>query len=416
MDTYTITFTNGDKTTFTVTNGKDGSEVPDFDVLMHTKSFAESAFNHGYLSPYNGKISASDKHIYTPQAQEYPFAIHIKASANYRFSVCFYDSDGTTFAGGTSNTQSLTVPANTPFRITVHSYWADKVITDVAAYAQEITVTGNPYAADIEHAAESLVRPEPEPLTVKGINHAGWWQAPQNTLHAYREAKKQGFTFVECDIRFTADNVPVLLHNEVINGVARNKDGSLITQTTNISDITLEQAKEYDFGVCFSKKYAGTSIATLEEFLTLCKRLGLYPYIDIKDYSITQEQANAIFSALSNVGFSENATLLVWSHESFDKLQKLLPRARYGFAVSAEAHENDTRAMLDMFQRANAFLDVSVAYADEWLPFCKQNGIPVEVWTVDTKDALIALDPYISGVTSNKLNAPAVFEEYYMKD
>lgn len=416
VDTYTITYTNGDTTTFTVTNGADGNAAINFDLLMNVQTFDENMFKRGICSPYNGMISPSSNHIYTPYVQQYPFAVHIKAQADYRFSVCFYESDGVTFAGGSTSTQSLTVPANTPFRITLQSYWADREITDVSAYARQLTITGNPFADDVGHLTDNYTPIAPEPLTVKGINHTGWWQAPPNTLPAYKQSKKHGFTFVECDIRFTKDNVPVLLHDTTINSTARNADGSPISQTVNIADITLEEAKKYDFGIAFDMQYAGTTIPSLEEFLTLCKRLGLYPYIDIKDVSITQNQADAIGEAVRNSGFQENITFLVWSHAAFDKLQGILPKARYGFTVSNETHENSQRALLDMYKRANAFLNVSSQHSDAWIAFCKQYGIPVEAWTLDTEDAIVALDPYITGVTSNKLNAEKVLEEYYMKN
>lgn len=39
---------------------------------------------------------------------------------------------------------------------------------------------------------------------------------------------------------------------------------------------------------------------------------------------------------------------------------------------------------------------------------CINAGVPLEVWTVDSSDAITQLDPYISGITSNSLIAGEV--------
>ena len=37
------------------------------------------------------------------------------------------------------------------------------------------------------------------------VNHRGWYEAPENTLAAYRESYNRGFRYVECDVQFTKD-------------------------------------------------------------------------------------------------------------------------------------------------------------------------------------------------------------------
>ena len=112
-------------------------------------------------------------------------------------------------------------------------------------------------------------------LNVKAINHRGFsTEAPENTIPAYIMSKNKGFTYVEADVSFTSDGVAVLLHDATID---RTSDG-----TGNISSMTYEYALQYDFGSWFSAEYAGVKIPTFTEFVTLCKRLGLHPYIELK--------------------------------------------------------------------------------------------------------------------------------------
>ena len=45
------------------------------------------------------------------------------------------------------------------------------------------------------------------------------------------------------------------------------------------------------------------------------------------------------------------------------------------------------------------------SYSESECRLCEENGLPLEVWTLDGIDQILALDPYISGVTSNCLIA-----------
>ena len=83
-------------------------------------------------------------------------------------------------------------------------------------------------------------------------------QAPENTLPAFRDAKKLGADAVELDVRLTADKVPVVFHYFYLDG--------LTTLTGAIFNYTwkeLRQAKLFQNGI----PAAGISIPTLEEVL-----------------------------------------------------------------------------------------------------------------------------------------------------
>ena len=280
-------------------------------VLMKEIHPDVSEFQIGSWSVHDGEKPNlnNKKRICSISKHRYPFDIYVKVSREYQAFACLMYDDGT--FGEIPFSQEFVIPANTAFVLTVQDYWGKYEVDDVAKYVGQISLTGNPYALVVEKIAESIKYEECTPLKVKGINHSGWWEAPENTLPAYKQSGKMGFDFVECDIRFTLDNVPVLLHDATINRTARNADGTVISTPINIADITLEAAKSYDFGIWKGAKYAGTTIPTLEEFLILCRNLGLYPYLDIKDLSLTEEQAGALNKVLTETGYRANATILL---------------------------------------------------------------------------------------------------------
>ena len=56
---------------------------------------------------------------------------------------------------------------------------------------------------------------------VRSINHQGYRVngAIANTMPAFEDSYKQGYKFIETDIRFTSDNVPVLSHDATWGGL-----------------------------------------------------------------------------------------------------------------------------------------------------------------------------------------------------
>ena len=89
--------------------------------------------------------------------------------------------------------------------------------------------------------------------------------APENTRAAFIAAKSAGADGVETDVRMTKDHKLVLSHDDFID---ETSDGH-----GNISEMTLEELKEYDFGSWYGEKYAGESILTLEEFFEIVREL-----------------------------------------------------------------------------------------------------------------------------------------------
>ena len=105
------------------------------------------------------------------------------------------------------------------------------------------------------------VRADDPAPPVRSINHRGYnTVAPENTLPAYELSKENGFQFVETDIAFTKDGVPVLLHDAEINRTARNADGSEPDRMIEIRKITYEEALVFDFGIWKGEAYKKADI------------------------------------------------------------------------------------------------------------------------------------------------------------
>ena len=246
-------------------------------------------------------------------------------------------------------------------------------------------------------------------LNVKAVNHRGYNDiAPENTLPAYKLSSQYGYTYVECDVRFTSDNVPVLIHDR---DISRTSNG-----TGNIDQMTYAQASQYDFGSWKSAAYAGTTIPTLGEFLNLCRSLCLIPYIEIKHDGVTftQEQMNIILKTVKDYGMKDKATYLIDNSAILAMLASVDDTSRVGYLTGSITASHITYA--DMYKAdREIFFDARLSdlNADQ-IALAENAGYGVEVWTVDSEASIIAMDKYISGVTSNNLIAGKVLYNAYM--
>lgn len=240
---------------------------------------------------------------------------------------------------------------------------------------------------------------------VKGIAHRGLsYSAPENTLPAYRLAKRAGFVYVETDVSFTADGVAVCLHDETVD---RTSDG-----TGSIGELTLAQVKAMDFGSWKSSDYAGTEIPTLEEFLLCCRSLGLHPYIELKnngDY--TEAQIQGLVDLVQACGMQGKVTWISYSETYLGYVHSYDAAARLGFIISEIGPGAVSKAQA-LKSGNEVFIDANVSHiTTESIALCIAAGIPVEVWTVDSAASMAAVNPYVTGIASNKLVAGRVLME-----
>lgn len=286
---------------------------------------------------------------------------------------------------------------------------------------------------------------------LKGIAHRGLSsKAPENTLSAYRAARKAGFKYVEADVRFTSDDVPVLSHDSSINRVA-TLNGEPLSQKEEdkieINQKAFATLQNYRFGNpnVFGDTFADEKLLSFEEFIVYCRNEGLHPYIELKA-GTTKTQIQKLVSMVRYYGMAESCTWISFYKASLDAVVEKDKTARIGYVIenvttpfepvngvvesrlattlsehiiadilktktysrNSESGELEEISNTPLYTGYNeVFIDTNI-YSDDVLNIIKDNGIPVEVWTIDDKATIKALPAAISGVTSNKLDASRV--------
>lgn len=229
------------------------------------------------------------------------------------------------------------------------------------------------------------------------INHRGYSAAPENTLVAFKQSKIHGFNYVETDVRFTSDGVAVLLHDASINRTARNEDGTAISGTVNIADITYEQALTYDFGIYKGNEYAGTKIPTYEAFLSLCRNISLIPVIELK--AGTREQVYALYDLAAQYGLKNKA---IWLSQAFTYLAYIRDYSDATLVYCRSTYTPDTQYLKNDGNKVIAGLP-SAGITAETVLTCIAADYEIWQYTIEIASD-ISTNQYVTGYLTNTID------------
>ena len=226
-----------------------------------------------------------------------------------------------------------------------------------------------------------------EYANVKAIGHRGFnTVAPENTLSAFEMSAAYGFKYVETDILFTQDGVPVLMHDTTINRTCCNAaDGSAITENTLISSLDYDELDAYD--ACTPSQWAkwkGTKIPTFAEFMYCCKANNLHAWIELKAFghTYTQAEIQLIISIIKQYGMEEHVSFISFSYDALVLVKNEWDTVELGLngtVANAQALKTGKNRVFMIFDQNSS--DYSDAIAA---------GFQVCFYTVNTTEQILA--------------------------
>ena len=291
------------------------------------------------------------------------------------------------------------------------SYVTESVISTADELAQYV------YVVDSDHAVAEISKDNTElTAVVKSVNHQGYNHlAPNQSLPAYRLSKKYGFTMVECDVLKTSDGVYVLGHDNDISktGTFYNITGgtpTLVNTETLISNLTYQQlVSTYDVRKSLNDKYAGTKIARFDDFILLCKHLGLHAYVELKTGGTADTQA--LHDIVKSYGMLKNVTWISSLINYLNQMKVYDGSVRLGYVVQNVTAETIAEAQTVQTENNEVFMDANYSnLTTESVDLCADAGLELEAWIVNTSTAMTSLNPYVTRVTTDRLKYSEVFE------
>ena len=256
------------------------------------------------------------------------------------------------------------------------------------------------------------------------ISHRGWnsWNGelyPEQVISSYKESYKRGLRNIECDVKFTSDGIPVLLHDDTINRTARNLDGSELETDIYLRDLTYKQVRtNYDFGIYQGERFKGTKIPTLEELLRLCKVMGMRLILEYKaDENGTVNINNGVekvYNLVKDNGMLDYVVFLTGNQEVWNKIDELNTTNK-----TLELQYLDTPSVTTNVPFVKSFKDkgykVGFSVGKEWVKeahanILKENDIDLYIWTREftTSNDVETFEQWLNwnvkGITSNTTN------------
>lgn len=382
-------------------------------VLLNENLVDETTSVMGYLST-SGSVEET---LETSRRETTTDFIPVTASAEYVASmfcntdvefwgrICFYDSDKVyksrkdfyassgTYLNYNFLRVKLTIPSNAVYVRISQRHGFSTLTKGVTEWGYNIS--------PVDIRRHWALRSKQD-YFVKSINHRGYERvAPENTAPAFELSADLGFWGVENDIRFTSDGVAVLMHDETINRTGRNADGTEISGTVNIADITYAQAQTYDFGIYKGAKYEGTHILSFEDFVKLCRKKSLHCYNEIK--AGTEAQVKALVNTVVRNGMNDHTTWMSFSSTYLRYVLEAMPTARVGLVVSEITGE--TLTILESLKTSQNKVVVNVDYQnmpnDTTINSLIALGVELECYTPNTTSQITGLDTYVTGVISD---------------
>jgi glycerophosphoryl diester phosphodiesterase len=154
------------------------------------------------------------------------------------------------------------------------------------------------------------------------VAHRGYSAvAPENTLPAFAAAVLGEATFVEFDVRTTADGVPVVIHDRTVD---RTTDGA-----GHVWDLTAAEVAALDAGSWFSPAFAGARVPTLAETLDLLAGTAPELLLEIKPPA-AEDQVQQIIELVAKRDLLDRTVVQSFDPEVVRLVREVAPDVRRG--------------------------------------------------------------------------------------
>jgi glycerophosphoryl diester phosphodiesterase len=195
-------------------------------------------------------------------------------------------------------------------------------------------------------------------------------RAPENTIPAFRKALRAGAIRLEVDIRFTADDVPVAMHDATVR---RTTDGR-----GHVSDLRLGELRRLDAGSWFGRRFAGVKVPTMFQVLDFGRTRGAWFLVELKTRP-TRQQMHNFLNRLRWLGMLDRVKVT-----SFDEQTVLDVRAAQPGLATAVIDGRGYRSPSSVLRYGRTYVvhywSVTKRRAARW----RAAGIDVRPWTVDS--------------------------------
>ncbi len=258
--------------------------------------------------------------------------------------------------------------------------------------------------------------------TILNIAHRGARSlAPENTLAAARAALAAGADMWELDVSLTADGVPVLLHDDTLERTSNVADVFPARQPWLVSQFTLAELRQLDFGSWFVEQdpfgqiaagqvspaacntFRGEAIPTLREALEFTRQQQWQVNVEIKfpeQGPVDDAVVGLVVAMIEELGLVEQVIISSFFHPYLARVKELNP----ALATAALVHLPPGDKPLDILTRlqAQAYHPGKRAIEPGDIASLRAQGFGVNIYTVNDEALMQTLiEAQASGIITD---------------
>ena len=211
--------------------------------------------------------------------------------------------------------------------------------------------------------------------TVRMIAHRGVCGLErENTAAAFVAAGNRSYFGIETDIHETADGKFIIIHDDNTKRVAGDE---YIVEQTDFE--TLRSIKLFDRKS--EEKRADLVLPTLEEYISICKRYEKIAVLELKN-AMKTETILEIVKVIEEMEYLEHTIFISFAISNLIALREAYPQAQIQYLVE---EIEDIEALLETLKKYHFDIDIKhSSIKEEMVPQFHDNGIKINVWTVNT--------------------------------
>lgn len=197
--------------------------------------------------------------------------------------------------------------------------------------------------------------------------------APENTLAAIEAAVRAGATGIEVDLQLTADRVPVIIHDDVLDRTT--------TGTGPVAAARAEDLRRLDAGTWFAPEFAGERVPTLDDVLDTVDRCAdVHVLLEIKG-AWDPEGVRLVADAVEEWALADRVLAQSFSVATLAALAEVAPWLRRGLLVT------QADGALDLCRHLGATAcnphGAVLAERPEFVAEAHSAGVTVTPWTLN---------------------------------
>ena len=216
----------------------------------------------------------------------------------------------------------------------------------------------------------------------------------ENTNSAFIAAGNRSYYGIETDVRPSRDGVYICFHD---NNTQRIGYDNLIPEETSFETLMNLHLQPVEG----QQPRNDIRIATMQDYIRICKHYGKTPVMEIKRHGMNEAQMTELCNIVAAEGYLDETIIIDFDLNNLIVARKLYPNLRLQYLIPKTVPD-------DLIETLNTYqLDLDIyhgALTKELADRVHAAGHKINVWTVDRpEDAQRVIDLGVDFITTNIL-------------